>query len=184
MGVTKSISPVPLLSDVFSNFKTHVSYLISRSYLAMSLQLSCGDTCRICDTNNGTGTIEGSKILSKEILTNRALVTPTPALLRRVTNPNWTSPFKMNHQHYKRYFVWSRCLANCMVKYFTGCTLYIIDIKCNMICIYHIYADETVGLAYSSFTKYNGDTALQHWINSSSFIDNTSIVDIMLCVLN
>ena len=33
VGVTKSIFPVPLFSEIFSIAKTHVSYWISRLYL-------------------------------------------------------------------------------------------------------------------------------------------------------
>ena len=71
--VTKPISSVPLISEIFSIAKTHVSYWISCLYAVAPVKYKC-------DSNNLRGTFDRSKILLTEKLTNGALVTPTPDL--------------------------------------------------------------------------------------------------------
>ena len=85
VGVTKSISPVPLFSEFFWIYKTHASYWLSRLYLTgvTAVQLRQHMWNMNVIQKNLTGTFAKSKFLLTKKLTNAALVTPTPALLRQ-----------------------------------------------------------------------------------------------------
>ena len=82
VGVTKPISSVPLLSDIFDIVK-HTSCIEYHVYIwQVSPQPSCGDTCQIWmwfkEYNGHFCEIE---YMLTEKLTNGALITPTPGSL-------------------------------------------------------------------------------------------------------
>ena len=79
VGVTKPISSFPLFSDFFSALSKHtldIEYHVN--IWQVSPQLSCSDTCQIWMWFKESKRYFWKKILLKEKLTNRALVTPTP----------------------------------------------------------------------------------------------------------
>ena len=88
-GLLSQFPPFRYFPIFFSIVKPHVSYWISRLYLAGVAAAHAAAVTPVkygCDSKNLTCAFARSKILLTEKLTNGALVTPTPGLITRRVN--------------------------------------------------------------------------------------------------